>query len=160
MVLGVEYRKRFGNNPDLSSRSDMLAMTASVDLPFFRKNRLNNVISATAYQVQAAEQSRLVLKRVFLNNYSKFRSQKEVNVKRLKLYEIQIINEAYNNKKAALQAYQNGKNDFSTLLNAQILVLNTEIEIVNLKTEILKATTQLLYFVNYQEIQNVMEKIL
>lgn len=150
-TVGIEYRKRFGDNPDSTDRSDMLAMTASIDIPYFSKNKQDKMVSAAQYQIEAAEQNRLDIKRKLSSRYSTYYSQLNTNQDRLLLYKTEIIQSSQKNKQAALLAYQNGKNDFSALLTAEILVLETKINMIDLKIEVLRAKAKILYLTETQE---------
>ncbi len=144
-IVGLEYRKRFGENSDFSSRSDMLALTASLDLPIFAEKKQNRLIAANQFKIEAAEEKRMAIKKKFIRDYQINTQQKKIIKQRLMLYQDSIQSKTYNNAQAALQAYRNGKSDFSTLIAAENLQLNTEIEILNLKISQLKNVTHLLY---------------
>jgi|GEM_PF-6505732 len=149
--VGFEYRKRFGNNPDLTDRSDMLAMIASIELPYFSRTKQDKLVSSVQFQIEAAEHGRLNLKNKLSSYYSIQKNQLNSNHDRLSLYESEILKISKENKRAAMLAYQNGKSDFSALLTAEISVLETTIKIINLKIEVLKAKAKLLYLVETQE---------
>ncbi|HED17101.1 MAG TPA: TolC family protein, partial [Gammaproteobacteria bacterium] len=52
--IGVEYRARFGDNPDGSNRTDMTAAMLTVDLPLFTDKRQDKRLSASQQQADAA----------------------------------------------------------------------------------------------------------
>ncbi|MDH3561484.1 MAG: TolC family protein, partial [Gammaproteobacteria bacterium] len=56
--VGLEYRKRFGENPDGSDRSDMMAAMLSVDLPLFPKKRQDRRLAASLQEAEAAQLTR------------------------------------------------------------------------------------------------------
>ena len=56
--VGVEYRKRFGEDPGGGDRADMMAAMLTVDLPLFTDKRQDKRLSASQQQAEAARQLR------------------------------------------------------------------------------------------------------
>ena len=55
---GLEYRKRFGDNPGGDDRADMMAAMLTVDLPLFPKQRQDRRLSASIKQAASIQLSR------------------------------------------------------------------------------------------------------
>jgi outer membrane protein TolC len=151
-TIGLEYRKRFGNNDDLSGRSDLLAFTASIDMPQFNKRKLNNILLSAEVQIQAAEQSRNDIRKQFVSEFQSVNAQHAFLEKRLMLYENTIFQTTIENNKAAISAYQNGKSDFSVLIEAENAELNAKLEILSIKVQLLKEKSKLMYLLNVDRI--------
>ena len=55
---GLEYRKRFGDNPGGDDRADMMAAMLTVDLPLFPKQRQDRRLSASIQQAASIQLTR------------------------------------------------------------------------------------------------------
>ena len=143
--VGVEYRKRFGNNLDGSDRDDQMAALVKVDLPLFTDKRQDRRLSASQHQVLAAKDLRSdqlqVLKQAVLREYAaliKFQEQSE-------LYDTRLSPDAEANASASLKAYQSGVTEFTTLARARITQLDIQLEALRVKIETAKAHVRILY---------------
>ena len=144
--VGVEYRKRFGNNFDGSDRDDQMAALVKVDLPIFTGKRQDRRLSSSQHQVLAAKDLRYdqlqVLKKAVLSEFSaliKFQEQSE-------LYDTRLSPDADANVNASLKAYQSGVTEFTTLARARITQLDIQLEALRVKIETAKAHVRILYF--------------
>jgi outer membrane protein TolC len=121
---GIEYRKRFGDNPDGNPRSDMMAAMLSVDLPLFTGNRQDRRLAASIADTEAAELRRddklRELQRMLATDYADWQRLGE----RSALYQEKLLREATANADASLHAYQSGVTEFTTLMRARITELD------------------------------------
>jgi outer membrane protein TolC len=142
---GLEYRKRFGDDPDGSDRADMMAAMVSLDLPLFPKNRQDRRLSASLQQAGAIQLSLddrvRELQRMLESDYASWQRLGE----RLQLYESQLQQEAAANAQASLKAYQSGVTEFSTLMRARITDLDVQLEALRIRVDRAKAQSSLLY---------------
>ena len=108
----VEYRKRFGENPNGSDRADMLAAMVTLDIPLFTANRQDKQVSANIEKTSAAQfqlDNKLrVLKRMLDKDQAIYKRLAQ----RQKLYHEELLASAKNNADASLRAYQSGVIEF------------------------------------------------
>ena len=75
--VGLEYRKRFGDDPDGSNRDDMMAAMVTVDLPVFTEKRQDKHLAASRQNAEAAiqmrEQRLRELRRMLETNYAQWK---------------------------------------------------------------------------------------
>ncbi len=143
--VGVEYRKRFGENIDGTNREDQAAAMVKVDLPIFTNKRQDRRLAASQHQVAAAKFMRTdklqSLRKAVLRDYANWERLSE----RSKLYETKLVPEANANAHASLTAYQSGVTEFTTLARARITQLNVRLENMRAKTERSRMHARLLY---------------
>lgn len=143
--IGVEYRKRFGENIDGSDRDDQAAAMVKVDLPIFTDKRQDRRLAASQHQVSAAKFVRIdklhSLRQAVLRDYANWTRLSD----RSTLYETRLVPEADANANASLTAYQSGVTEFTTLARARITQLNARLEALRAKTEHSRAHARLLY---------------
>ncbi len=143
--IGVEYRKRFGDNIDRTNREDQAAAMVKVDLPIFTNKRQDRRLVASQHQVSAAKFVRSdklqSLRQAVLRDYANWERLSE----RSNLYEKRLVPEANANANASLTAYQSGVTEFTTLARARITQLNVRLETLRAKTEHSRAHSRLLY---------------
>jgi len=142
---GVEYRKRFGENPDGGDRSDMMAAMLSMDLPLFTGNRQDRRLAASIAGTEAAELRRddklNELQRKLATDYADWRRLGE----RAALYEAKLLREATANADASLHAYQSGVTEFTTLMRARITELDVRLDELRIRVDRARAQANLLY---------------
>jgi len=143
--IGVEYRKRFGDNNDGSDREDQAAAMVKFDLPIFTDQRQDRRLAASQHQVSAAKFVRSdklqSLRQAVLRDYANWTRLSE----RTALYEARLVPEANANAHASLTAYQSGVTEFTTLARARITQLNVRLDSLRAKTERSSAHARLLY---------------
>jgi outer membrane protein TolC len=142
---GLEYRKRFGENPNGDDRADMMAAMVTVELPLFPKNRQDKRLSAS---IQQAESVQLIrddklreLKRMLDADYANWQRLGE----RATLYESQLLRESTANAQASLNAYQSGVTEFTTLMRARITDLDVHLDDLRIRVDRASAQANLLY---------------
>ncbi|VAW79745.1 Heavy metal RND efflux outer membrane protein, CzcC family [hydrothermal vent metagenome] len=143
--VGVEYRKRFGDNPDGSERDDMMAAMVTLDLPFFTDKRQDKTLSASQSLANAAIQGReqrlRELQRMLGSDYARWQRLGEQEV----LYRDKLLQEARANADAALSSYQNGINEFTTLMRARLMELEVQLQDTRIRVDRAKAAARLLF---------------
>lgn len=143
--VGLEYRKRFGENPDGGERSDMMAAMVTVDLPLFPAKRQDRRLAASLQEAEAASLTRAdrlrELRAMLDADYASWQRLGE----RASLYETQLLVEARANVQASLNAYQSGVTEFSTLMRARITDLDVRLDDLRVRVDRAKARARLLY---------------
>ncbi|HIP69039.1 MAG TPA: TolC family protein [Chromatiales bacterium] len=143
--IGLEYRKRFGDDPDGSSRTDMMAAMVTVDLPLFPDKRQDRRLAASVKQTEAARLTRAdrlrELKATLDSDYASWLRLGE----RADLYQSHLLQEASANTTASLKAYQSGVTEFTTLMRARITDLDVRLEALRIRVDRAKAQARLLY---------------
>ncbi len=145
-----EYRKRFGDNPDGSERTDMLAAMVTMDIPLFSEERNDQNVAASEQQVTAARfrlDDRLrQLKQQYDISLADYRRASE----REQLYRDSLLENANANARAALNAYQSGVAEFTGLMQAQITELDVKLDALRIRIDGAIAQAKLLYLTGEQ----------
>ncbi len=143
--VGVEYRKRFGDNPDNTSRNDMMAAMVTLNLPLFTEKRQDRQLAASQSLADAAIQAReerlRELQRTLDSDYARWLRLGEQE----DLYREKLLREAHDNADAALSSYQNGINEFTTLMRARLLELEVRLQDLRIRVDRAKAAARLLF---------------
>jgi len=142
---GLEYRKRFGDDPGGDSRADMMAAMFTVDLPMFTKNRQDKRLSASVQMAESAQLTRdnrlRELKQMLDTDYANWSRLGE----RATLYEGELVRDAAANVQASLKAYQSGVSEFTTLMRARITDLDVRLQDLRVRVDRAKSQANLLY---------------
>ena len=142
---GLEYRKRFGDDPDGDSRADMMAAMVTVDLPLFTKNRQDKRLSASVQMAESAQLTRddrlRELKLMLDTDYANWSRLGE----RASLYDGELVRDAAANVQASLKAYQSGVTEFTTLMRARITDLDVRLQDLRIRVDRAKSQANLLY---------------
>jgi outer membrane protein TolC len=143
--VGVEYRKRFGDDPNGSNREDMMAAMVTVDLPLFTEKRQDKRLAASREnaeaEIQTREQRLRELRRKLERNYAQW---KRLGAQEA-LYHERLVSEAHQNAEAALNAYQSGTSEFINLMRARITELDVQLNDLRVRVDYAKAQARLLY---------------
>jgi outer membrane protein TolC len=143
--VGLEYGQRYGEDANGESRPDMLTAMVSVDLPLFPGQRQDRRLAASLQEAEAARFSRAdrlrELKEMLETEFANWQRLGE----RAALYETRLLPEANANAQAALNAYQSGVTDFTTLMRAGITDLEVRLEELRVRIERTQAQARLLY---------------
>ena len=143
--VGLEYRKRFGENPDSSDRTDMVAAMVTMDIPLFTENRQDKRVAASEEKMMAVRLARDDK----LRNLKQIYDSSRIKLKRLEerhnKYKTDLIVSAESNTKAALKAYQSGVTEFTNLMRAHITELDIRLSDLSVRVDRALAMTQLLY---------------
>ncbi|MDX1697980.1 MAG: TolC family protein [Thiohalobacterales bacterium] len=142
---GLEYRKRFGDDPGGDDRADMMAAMLTVDLPLFTNSRQDRRLSASIRQAESAQLARAdrlrELRQMLDSEYASWQRLGE----RTALYESQLLREASANAQASLNAYQSGTTEFTTLMRARITDLDMRLDALRARVDRARAQAALLY---------------
>lgn len=142
---GLEYRKRFGNDPGGDERADMMAAMVTVDLPLFPGKRQDRRLAASVQQSEAARLTRAdrlrELNSMLDSDYATWQRLGE----RTDLYQTHLLQESSANTTASLNAYQAGVTEFTTLMRARITDLDVRLEALRIRVDRAKAQARLLY---------------
>lgn len=141
----IEYRKRFGENPNGSDRTDMLAAMVTLDIPLFTGNRQDKQVSANIEKTSAAQfqlDNKLrVLKRMLDKDQAVYNRLEQ----RQKLYDEELLASAKNNADASLSAYQSGVTEFTTLMRSRITELDVKLADLRIRVDRAAAQARILY---------------
>lgn len=133
------YSYRDGTLPGGAPRSDFVTLGVTVDLPFFRKQSLDNELLAALKRENAEQASReQLLRRLRSQLQSEYARHTELK-RRLALYDSRILEQSAANADAAMLAYQSDAADFSEVMRAYIDQLNTQVEFVRLEVELARS---------------------
>jgi outer membrane protein TolC len=143
--VGVQYLKRFGNNPDGSDRPDQMAAMLTMDLPLFTEKRQDKRLSASQQETEAAiqtrEQTLRELRRTLASEYARWQRLGEQET----LYQEHLLREASASAEAAVNAYQSGTNEFTTLMRARITELDIRLQDMRIRIDRARTQARLLY---------------
>ncbi len=143
--VGLEYRKRFGDEVDGSERPDMMAAMVTLDLPLFTAKRQDRHLAATQQRAEAAIQSREQklrdIQRLLESDYARWLRLGDQET----LYQRQLLHEAKENAEAAVLAYQSGISEFNTLMRARITELDVSLEELRIRVNRAKTQARLLF---------------
>jgi outer membrane protein TolC len=143
--VGMNYGMREGDLPDGDNRPDFLSVKLTLDIPLFASNRQDRRLSASRHETKSAQYKRndtlRSLKAMLATEYANWQRYDE----RVKHYDTSVIRQASENFEASLQAYQEDRTDFSSLIRAQVMELDARLRGLKLKTDKAKAHARLLY---------------
>jgi len=143
--VGVEYRKRFGNNADGSDRPDQMAASVTLDLPLFTDKRQDKRLAASQRQTDAAlqqrEQQLRELQRSLARDYARWQRLGEQE----QLYREHLLREAGDNATAAVTAYQSGTTEFTSLVRARVTELDIRLQDMRIRVDRARTRARLLY---------------
>lgn len=143
--LTLEYRKRFGENPDASERADMLAAMASLDIPLFTEKRQDRRVAASEEKMAAVRWARDDQLRKLKQIYDRAQARLKGLDERRRNYKDDLIKSAESNAKSALKAYQSGVTEFTSLMRAHITELDIRLSDLRVRVDRSLAISQLLY---------------
>ncbi len=131
--LGYGYRR--GMLPSGQSRSDMVTLGVTVDLPFLRRTSVDSTLAAALRERTAANASKQRLERQLRRELeTSFVDWRELT-RRLSLYDERLLGQAGENAAAALLAYRSEAGDFADVVRAYVGLLNTRIDRIRLEVD-------------------------
>lgn len=143
--VGLEYRKRFGANPDGSNRDDMMAAVVAFDLPIFTDKRQDKNLAASQRNADSARQQQETryreLKRMLDSDYSRWQHLGEQK----KIYKDHLLKESSATTKAAMHAYRSGNTEYPSLIRATVTELNVKLQSLRIRVDRAKVQARLLY---------------
>jgi len=144
-AVDVAYGGRGGTNIDGSSRSDLLSVMLTMDIPLFTANRQDRLVASRIAETSATRFARD-------DTYRSLKSQVEVNsaalereLERLELYETTLLPQASFNAEAAFEAYRDAVDNLTTLMRARISEYELKLDHASLQSDELKTRARLLY---------------
>ncbi len=144
-ALDVTYGGRSGNNPDGSSRADLLTLMVVMDVPLFTRNRQDRVVAAQVAESSAAWFSRDDVLRRMSSEVDFHVATHEKQQARIDLFEDTLLPQAAFSSEASFGAYQSSIEDLTTLLRTRITEFDLQLEHARLQAEVLKTQARLLY---------------
>ena len=133
--IDLAYGYRSGHLSNGDPRSDMVSLSVTFDLPFFRSKRQDRSLGAALSQRRAAGQSREeILRRLSSQLQSEYVRWRDLG-RRLDLYERTILSISSDNAVAALAAYRSDAGDFAEVMRAYLDDLNTRTDHIRLQVE-------------------------
>ncbi len=149
--LGIEYRKRFGENPNGTDRADMMAAMVTFDLPLFADQRQDKRLNASLRKAAAARLDKADMHRNLLAMLDREYANWNRLGERQRLYAERLVGEAQSNAEAALKAYQSGLTEFTTLMRARLTELDVRLDELRIWTDRARAQARLLYLLTEEE---------
>jgi len=143
--VGLEYRKRFGENMDGTERTDMMAAMVTLDIPLFTENRQDKRVVANEEKMLAVRLMRDNKLRSLKQSYDSSMAKLRGLDKRHLQYKNNLIKSAEGNAKAAIKAYQSGVTQFTNLMRAHITELDIRLSDLRVRVDRSLAMAQLLY---------------
>lgn len=144
-ALDVTYGGRGGNNPDGSSRTDLLTFMVVMDVPLFHKNRQDRVVATQLAESSAAMYSRDDLLRRMSSEADFHVATQLRQLERISLFESTLLPEAAFSSEASFGAYQSSIENLTTLIRTRITEFDLQLEHARLQAEVLKTQARLLY---------------
>jgi outer membrane protein TolC len=146
--VGLQYRQRFGQEPDGTDRSNMMAAMVTFDLPLFTGQRQDKRLAASQQNASAAKLDRVETMRKLKSSIQTEYARWHLLAEREELYTSNLLKEAAANAGAALNAYQSGTTEFTTLMRARLTELDVRLEDLRIRVDRAKAQARLLYLVS------------
>ena len=112
---------------DGSRRPDMVTLTVAVNLPVWRKNKLEPRVAEALAKRDQAQSLYQAQRNEVAANLRQQAATAEQNLKSARLYQTAILPQARLTVESALAAYRVNRVDFLTLLDSQMTVFNYEI---------------------------------
>ncbi|MBN4080203.1 TolC family protein [Beggiatoa alba] len=144
-MLDLTYSFREGNNSNGSERSDFVSAMLKFNLPLFTRHDQDRRLAASKHTLLAAKDMRedklRRLQRVLDDEYASWQRLTQ----RMDQYANVLISRAKQNTRAALNAYQSDRADFTTLMRASITELDTQLKAIRIQVEHSKAKVKVLY---------------
>ena len=144
-AVDLAYGGRGGRNPDGTSRSDMLSVFVSMDIPLFTKNRQDRVLAASIADTSATQFARDDIYRSMKARVDQNAATLAREQERLGLYEEYLLPQAAFNAEAAFEAYQDAVDDLTTLMRARIGEYELKLSHVALRADETITRARLLY---------------
>ncbi len=144
-ALNVSYAYR-DDAQDGSDRADFFSAMVTLDLPLFTENRQQKQHQAQQYEIQSSQLQRDALLRKLRSDVFRLQTNLELLDQRDQLYRENLVPQAEQRSRAALQAYQSGSGSFADVMQAYMEELNTQLEQKRIQVDSLKSGARLLYF--------------
>lgn len=143
--VDLTYGGRGGQNPDGTSRTDLLTLMVVMDVPLFTKNRQDRVVAAQIAEMSAAQFAHDDVLRRMRSEVDFHLATRQRQQERIELFENTLLPQAEFSSEASLNAYQSSIEDLTTLLRTRITEFDLQLEHARLQAEILKTRARLRY---------------
>ncbi len=144
-ALDLGYAYRDGELPDGQPRSDFVTLGVTFELPFLRRNALDNQLTAALETRNAVELQREALRRELEGLLEVTHARWTELGQRLALYEGEILAQSSATAQAAKLAYQADNADFADVMRAAIDELDARLEYLRLQVERARSQAVLAY---------------
>jgi outer membrane protein TolC len=134
-ALDLGYGYREGYLPSGEPRSNFVNLSVTTDLPFFKKNRQDRLLTAALSERSAAQYEKNELLRRLMSQLDAEYTRWQDLTRRVALYESMILGLSESQAQAALLAYQSEAGDFADVMRGYIDDLNTRLDHVRLQIE-------------------------
>ncbi len=144
-MVDLTYGFRDGNEANGSARSDFVSAMVKFDLPIFTGNDQDRKVAASKRRLMAAQDMREdKLRRLQRSLNDEYASWQRLT-QRMDQYFNVLVSKAKENTRAALNAYQSDRGDFTTLMRASITELDTQLKALRIHVDHIKAKVKVLY---------------
>jgi len=144
-MIDVSYGNRDGNNPNGSPRADFVSGMVSFTIPLFTANRQDRTLAASRQRLLAAQDARELQQRQLQEDLGAAQVQWQSLGQRIQQYQDELLPQANQTARAALQAYQTDAGDFTLLMRARINELETHLQLLKLRVDRERARNNLLF---------------
>ena len=145
-TLDAAYGYRDGGLPDGSPRSDVLSVSASLNVPLFTANRQHRGLRAAQARRRAAMAERDELRLRLASQLRSAHGRWDDLGRRLALYGTVVLPQARAHADAALAAYRSETADFDDVMRSHISELETRLDHLGLRAEQARSHAELAYF--------------
>lgn len=142
-TVGLSYGDRIGNNPDLSSRDDLVSLNVGIKIPLYAKSKQAKVVgqrtselNSQIFETRDVENEIFGMISTIVTQYDKAREE-------FSLYETGIVPQATQTVQSMQAGYQVNEVDFLNLIQSQITLLNYQLLYWNSYTEAKQALARL-----------------
>lgn len=142
--LSAQYSWR-DDQPNGLSRADFLSLSASVDLPWFTRDRQDAKLAAALDRAAALRSDEVLLLRELVGRWQSLRAQLQRMDQRRELHLRSLLPQRQHLAEATLNAYDNDEGDFADALRARIGELNAKIELLSIEVQRHALMAQLAY---------------
>ncbi len=134
-AVDIGYGFRSGVLPSGRSRSDMVTLGVTVDLPFLRRDSVDGALAAALKGRSAAKATKHRLHRELQRELRTAHAEWRELTRRLSLYDERLLGQVRDNADAALLAYRSDAGDFADVVRAYVGLLNTRIDRIRLEVD-------------------------
>jgi outer membrane protein TolC len=150
-ALDVGYGYRDGTQPSGASRSDLVTVGVTVELPFFSRSSVDSTLASALADRSAAEARREAVQRTLAAELAAEYARWEQLNQRLALFEDRILSQSGAAAEAALLAYQSDAADFADVVRAHVDDLDARLEVLRLQAEKAQSQARLAYLGGTQQ---------
>jgi cobalt-zinc-cadmium efflux system outer membrane protein len=143
LTLGIGYGFRWENRMFPVFSTDMLMVTAGLNIPLWAGWKQKNLVSSARAGLRSAEYMKSELSNKLAFELQKNLLEYERNRARYDLYKQALIPQTDATLKSARAAYQVGKLEFLDVITAQMELFNAELELQRSLAEALKALAEI-----------------